>query len=110
MVYLLVVTGDSPFLAAAKTIILIVMLKAADLLSSVPTPRRAELWKPFLGISMLFGVLVYLFGMDIGAPFSWFVEDHVGIDFADAGYWVLAAFIFLKIGEVALTGTLPVQA
>ena len=104
MVYLLVYVGDSPFLSAAKTIVLIVMLKASDLLMSNRTARSRETWKPFLGISLVIGVLVYFFGMDVGKPFSWFVEDYVGINVIDAGYWVLAAFLVLKIGEIVIIG------
>jgi TRAP transporter 4TM/12TM fusion protein len=104
MVYLLVFVADSPFLSAAKTIVLIVMLKASDLLSAVRTRRSDELWKPFLAASILFGVLVYFFGMQVGAPFSWFVEDYVGINIVDAGYWVLALYLVLKIAEIAIYG------
>ena len=104
MVYLLVYVGDSPFLAAAKTIVLIVMLKASDLLMSVRTARTGETWKPFLFVSLVIGVLVYFFGMDVGKPFSWFVEDYVGINIIDAGYWVLVAFLVLKIGEIIVVG------
>lgn len=104
MVYLLVWVGDSPFLSAAKTIVLIVMLKASDLLVAVRTPRSDELWKPFLAVSFVFGVLVYFFGMHIGIPFSWFVEDYVGLNIVDAGYWMIAMFLVLKIGEIVLYG------
>jgi TRAP transporter 4TM/12TM fusion protein len=104
MVYLLVWVGDSPFLSAAKTIVLIVMLKASDLLMAIPTSRSAALWKPFLVISILVGVLVYYFGMTVGAPFSWFVEDYVGINVIDAGFWTLFGFIVLKIAEIAVYG------
>jgi TRAP transporter 4TM/12TM fusion protein len=104
MVYLLVWVGDSPFLAAAKTIVLIVMLKACDLLCAIRTRRSDELWKPFLAVSIVFGILVYVFGIQVGPPFTWFVENYVGINIVDAGYWVLGAFLALKIAEIAVYG------
>ena len=103
MVYLLVI-GDSPFLAAAKTIIVIMMLKAIDLLMSIPTRRSETSWKPYLAISVAFGAFVYFFGMTIGAPFSWFVEDYVGIGISDAAFWGLFVFIVLKVGEIQILG------
>jgi TRAP transporter 4TM/12TM fusion protein len=103
MVFFLVV-GDSPFLAAAKTIVLIIMLKTIDLLDSIPTRVRQETWKYFLPISVLVGVLVYFFGAQIGAPFLWFVEDYVGIQFGDAFFWVVFTFLVLKFGEVMIYG------
>ena len=103
MVFFLVI-GDSPFLAAAKTIVLIIMLKLIDLLSTIPTARSKTSWKPYLAISFVVGVLVYFFGMKIGPPFSWFVEDYVGIGVGDAGYWVVFTFILLKIGEIMILG------
>lgn len=103
MVYLLVI-GDSPFLAAAKTIVVIVMLKAIDLLMSIPTSRSDTSWKLHLAIAVAFGVLVYFFGMAVGPPFSWLVEDFVGIGISDAFFWVLFVFILLKIGEILVLG------
>ena len=103
MVFFLLI-GDSPFLAAAKTILLIMMLKLIDLLVSIPTAKSKTSWKPFLVISIVVGVLVYFFGMKIGAPFSWFVEDYVGIGFGDAAYWVVFSFIVLKIAEIMIYG------
>lgn len=103
MVFFLLI-GDSPFLAAAKTIVLILMLKLIDLLLSIPTVKSKTSWKPYLVISVIVGVLVYFFGMKIGAPFSWFVEDYVGIGFGDAAYWVVFTFIVLKIGEILIYG------
>ncbi|MDA0786334.1 MAG: TRAP transporter fused permease subunit, partial [Proteobacteria bacterium] len=103
MVFFLLI-GDSPFLAAAKTIVLILMLKLIDLLLSIPTVKSKASWKPYLLISVTVGVLVYFFGMKIGAPFSWFVEDYVGIGFGDAAYWVVFTFIVLKIGEILIYG------
>ena len=103
MIFFLVI-GDSAFLAAAKTIVLIIMLKLLDLLLTLRSPVSARSWKPFLVISAVFGLSVYWFGMDVGAPFTWFVEDHVGIGFGDAIYWVLFAFIVLKIGEILTFG------
>ena len=103
MIYLLV-TWDSAFLVAAKTIVLIVMLKLTDLLASIPTRRSQTSWKPYLAISAVAGVLVYFFGLRIGGPFTWFVEDHIGIGSDDAGYWALFTFIVLKTAEIALLG------
>ncbi len=103
MVFFLVI-GDSPFLAAAKTILLIIMLKLLDLLVSIPTVKSKTSWKPYLAISVIAGVLVFFFGMKIGAPFSWFVEDYVGIGFGDAAYWVVFTFIVLKLGEILIYG------
>jgi len=103
MVFFLVI-GDSPFLAAAKTILLILMLKLIDLLMSIPTVKSKTSWKLYSAISVLVGVLVFFFGMKIGAPFSWFVEDYVGIGFGDAAYWVFFTFIVLKLGEIMIYG------
>lgn len=103
MVYLLVV-GDSPFLAAAKTIVLIIMLRYTDLLIAVSTPWSASSWRYFLPASLLVGAFVYFFGMSIGAPFNWFVAEHLGITAGDALFWVVAAFIVLKTGEIAAAG------
>jgi len=103
MVFFLLI-GDSPFLAAAKTIVLILMLKLIDLLLSIPTVKSNTSWKLYSAISVLVGVLVYFFGMKIGAPFSWFVEDYVGIGFGDAAYWVFFTFIVLKLGEIMIYG------
>jgi TRAP transporter 4TM/12TM fusion protein len=103
MVYLLVI-GDSPFLAAAKTIVVIMMLKAIDLLMSIPTSKSSTSWRMYLAISFGFAVLVYFFGMVVGAPFSWFVEDYVGIGIADAFFWLLFVFIILKAVEIQVLG------
>jgi TRAP transporter 4TM/12TM fusion protein len=103
MVYLLIV-GDSPFLAAAKTIVLIVMLRAVDLLIAVRTPWSGTSWKYILAASLAFGVVVFFFGMSIGAPFNWFVAEHIGITAGDALYWVVAAFILLKLAEIVIAG------
>ncbi len=103
MIFFLVI-GDSAFLAAGKTIVLIIMLKLTDLLASIPTARSRTSWKPYLAISVGVGLVVYFFGMQIGAPFKWLVEDHIGIGIGDAGYWVLFSFIVLKLGEIAILG------
>jgi TRAP transporter 4TM/12TM fusion protein len=103
MVYLLII-GDSPFLAAAKTIVLIVMLRAVDLLVVVRTPWSGTSWKYILAASLAFGVFVFFFGMSIGAPFNWFVAEHIGITAGDALYWVVAAFILLKLAEILVAG------
>ena len=107
MVFFLVI-GDSPFLAAAKTIVLIIMLKLIDLLDSIPTARSHSSWKLYLIISFAVGVLVFFFGMRIGPPFSWFVEDYVGIGVGDAGFWVVFTFIVLKIGELLIVGPIDI--
>jgi TRAP transporter 4TM/12TM fusion protein len=104
MVYFLMI-GDSPFLAAGKTIILIVMLRMSDLLIAIRTPWMATSWKYFLGISAAFGVFVYFFGLDIGAPFSWFVGDYRGITIGNALFWTVGAFIVLKLGEILAAGS-----
>ena len=103
MIFFLV-DGDSAFLSAAKTILLIIMLKLTDLLVAIPTARSHTTWKPYLAISAAVGLFVYFFGMDVGPPFSWFVEDHVGIGVGDAGFWVLFAFIVLRLGEIVVLG------
>jgi TRAP-type uncharacterized transport system fused permease subunit len=99
MVYFLVI-GDSPFLAAGKTIALIVMLRIVDLLLAVRTPRSGTSWKYFLSLSLLFGVFVYFFGLDIGPPFTWFAADYRGLTIGGAGFWTIALFIVLKLGEI----------
>lgn len=103
MIFFLVI-GDSAFLAAAKTIILIIMLKLTDLLVVIPTRVSRTSWKSYLTISVLVGAFVYIFGEKIGAPFMWFVYADVGIGIGDAGYWVLFTFIVLKVGEIAYLG------
>ncbi|NQV56157.1 MAG: TRAP transporter fused permease subunit [Rhodospirillales bacterium] len=103
MVFFLV-AGDSAFLAAVKTIILIIMLRAADILMSIRTPSSATSWKPLLAMSLAFGVAVYIFGVKIGAPFVWFIDDYVGVTAGDALFWVVLAFIILKIGEIIAAG------
>ncbi len=103
MVYFLVI-GDSPFLAAAKTIALIVMLKLIDLLDLVPTAISRTSWKVYLPISVAVGVVAYFAGMHIGPPFSWFVDDYVGIGFGDACYWIVFSYILLKLGELIILG------
>ena len=64
MVYYLMI-GDSAFLAAFKTICLIIMLKSADMLNGIRTPWSGRSWRPFLGISFLFGVFAYYFGLRV---------------------------------------------
>jgi TRAP transporter 4TM/12TM fusion protein len=104
MVYLLV-RGDSAFLAAAKTIVLIVLLRAVDLLATVRTPWHANSWKYFIGLSLAFGTFVYVFGVSIGGPFVWFIDTYRGIAPSDCMYWVVLAFIVLKLGEIIAAGT-----
>lgn len=103
MVYLLVI-GDSPLLAAAKTIVLIVLLRTVDLVNAVRTPWSDRSWKFILAIAFAVGVFVYFFGVAIGAPFDWFVSAYRGYTIGDALYWMIAAFIVLKIGEIVVAG------
>lgn len=103
MIFFLV-NGDSAFLSAAKTIVLIIMLKLTDLLAVVPTSVSDKSWKPILGASIVTGVFIYFFGQQIGAPFTWFIVEHIGMGVADAAYWVLFVFIILKIGEIVIFG------
>jgi TRAP transporter 4TM/12TM fusion protein len=103
MVYLLV-RGDSAFLAAAKTIVLVVMLRGVDLLASVRTSRSATSWKYFIVLSLAFGAFVYFFGAKIGGPFMLFIDSYRGISPSDCVYWVVLAFIALKVGEIVIAG------
>jgi len=103
MVYLLVI-GDSPFLAAAKTIVLIAMLRAVDLVNSIKTPWGEVSWKYFLPLSILVGAFVYAFGARIGGPFLWFVASFQGITLGDALNWAIATFILLKVVEILAAG------
>ena len=104
MVYLLV-RGDSAFLAAAKTILLIVMLRAIDLLLATRTKWSVTSWKYFLALSLAFGVFVYFFGIAIGGPFVMFINTYYGISPSDCVYWVAMAFFVLKLGEIVLAGS-----
>lgn len=99
MVYYLVI-GDSAFLAAVKAIFLIVLLKTSDLLMGVQTRWSANTTRPFLVIALLAGVFAYYFGLNAGAPFTWFADTRRGLNLGDALFWMVAAFIALKIGEV----------
>ncbi len=103
MVYLLVV-GDSPLLAAAKTIVLIVMLRTVDLLIAVRTPWSDRSWKIILAAAIAVGAFVYAFALKIGAPFIWFVSENRGYTLGDALFWAIGAYIVLKIGEIVVAG------
>ncbi|MGI9379386.1 MAG: TRAP transporter permease [Methyloligellaceae bacterium] len=103
MVYYLVI-GDSAFLAAVKTISLIIMLKTADLLNEIPTPWSEKLGKPFLAIAIVFGIFAYFFGLTVGAPFSWFADTLRGLNYGDALLWTVAGYIFLKLCEIVIAG------
>ena len=103
MVYYLVI-GDSAFLAAFKTICLIVMLKTCELLSNVNIPTANQTARPFLAVSIAFGVFSYYFGLTVGAPFSWFADTLRGMNWGDALFWTVAAFIVLKLAEIISTG------
>ena len=103
MIFFLVI-GDSAFLAAAKTIVLIVLLKTADLLVSVRTPYSNAIGKHLLGVSLLVGVVVYFLGEKIGGPFIWFVDDFIGVSMGDSLYWSIITFLILKTLEIILAG------
>ncbi len=103
MVYLLVI-GNSPLLAAAKTIVVIVLLRMVDLVNAVRTPWSDRSWKIFLAIAFAVGVFVYAFGLAIGAPFDWFVSEYRGYTLGDALFWVIGAYIALKLGEIVVAG------
>ena len=103
MVYLLV-RGNSAFLAAAKTIVLVVMLRGVDLLASVRTSWSATSWKYFIVLSLAFGAFVYFFGVKIGGPFVLLIDTYRGISPSDCVYWVALAFIVLKVGEILVAG------
>ncbi|MDA1000949.1 MAG: TRAP transporter large permease subunit, partial [bacterium] len=40
------------------------------------------------------------FGLQVGAPFSWFADTHRGINYGDALLWVLAGGVVLKVLEI----------
>jgi TRAP transporter 4TM/12TM fusion protein len=103
MVYYLVI-GDSAFLAAAKTIVLIVMLRAADLLTTVRTPYSGFIGKHLLGASLLVGVFVYFLGESVGGPFIWLVDDFIGLSAGHALFWVMITYLVLKIIEILVAG------
>ncbi len=109
MVYYLFI-GDSAFLAAFKTICLIIMLKSTDMLNEIWTPWSDRTWRPFLGISLLFGVFAYHFGLQVGAPFSWFADTLRGLNMGDAIFWAAAGYLFLKLSEIILAGFLSPTA
>ena len=105
MTYYLVI-GDSPFLAAFKAIVLILLLKISDLLADIHIPWTAYLWRPFLGLSIAFGVYAYYFGMKTGFPFTWVNDPTRGINIADALNWMLLAYCFLKLCALATAAVL----
>ncbi len=106
MVYYLII-GDSPFLAAVKTIFLIVMLKAADLLVGVRTRWSHRTGRLFFAVSVAFGIFAYFFGLEAGAPFTWFADTLRGLNTGDALFWIVAAFLFLKLAEIIAATVLP---
>lgn len=108
MVYYMVI-GDSAFLAAAKTIFLIVMLKASDLLMAVKTRWSGATGRPFLILSVAVGVLSYFYGLKIGAPFTWFADTLRGLTWGDALFWVVAAFIALKLAEIVAASAISIS-
>ncbi len=110
MIYFLVI-GDSAFLAAIKTIILIVMLKFADLLVAIPTSWSHRTNLPFVLLAAAFGLFVYQFGLQIGGPFTFEADLHRGLNFGSAIFWGAGAFIVLKVLEILLAGlTSPAAA
>jgi len=106
MVYYLII-GDSAFLAAVKTVFLIVLLKASDLLATVRTPWSARTGWPFLFMSVAFGAFAYTLGLKVGPPFSWFADNLRGLNLGDALVWMVAAFIALKLGEILFAAMQP---
>ncbi len=104
MVYYLVI-GDSAFLAAFKTICIIIMLKSCELLAALKIPTAHKTARPFLCISILFGVFSYYFGLKVGAPFSWFADTLRGMNWGDALFWTIAGFIILKLGEILIAAS-----
>jgi len=106
MVYYLVI-GDSAFLAAVKTVFLIVLLKTSDLLAAVRTPWSDRTGQPFFALSVAFGVFAYYYGLQLGAPFSWFADTLRGLNWGDAVFWMVAGFIALKLGEILFAGMRP---
>lgn len=106
MVYYLVI-GDSAFLAAVKTIFLIVMLKTADLLMAVRTRWSHRTVRPMFFGSVAFGAFAYVFGLRVGAPFAWFADTLRGLNLGDALFWSVAAFLFLKLGEILAAAAMP---
>ncbi|MCF8476647.1 MAG: TRAP transporter fused permease subunit [Pseudolabrys sp.] len=103
MVYLLVI-GDSPLLAAAKTIVLIALLRLIDLLTAVRTPWSERNWRIYLAIGFAVGTFVYFFGVAIGPPFDWFVSTYRGYTLGDALFWLIGTYVALKIGEILIAG------
>jgi len=108
MVYYLVI-GDSAFLAAVKTICLIVVLKTVDLLMEVKTPWSDKSAKTFLAISLAFGTFSYTLGLKVGAPFAWFADTLRGLNYGDALFWTVACFTLLKVGEIIYAATQPAE-
>jgi len=106
MVYYLVI-GDSAFLAAVKTIFLIVLLKTSDLLNGLRTCWSGSTGRPFLGLSIAIGAIAYFFGLKIGVPFSWFADTLRGLNWGDALFWTVAAYIALKLGEIVAASMQP---
>lgn len=104
MVYFLII-GDSAFLAAVKTIFLIVLLKTSDLLAAVRTPWSKRTGRPFFAMSVAFGLFAYYFGLRVGAPFAWFADTLRGLNWGDAIFWMVAAYIALKLGEILFAAT-----
>jgi TRAP-type uncharacterized transport system fused permease subunit len=103
MIFFLVI-GDSAFLAAAKTIVLIVLIKISDLLLSIRTPYTGVVQKHILGLSLLVGVIVYFMGDQIGGPLIWFIDDFIGVSLGDALYWTIISFMILKTLEILIAG------
>ncbi|OGL58808.1 MAG: hypothetical protein A3J27_11730 [Candidatus Tectomicrobia bacterium RIFCSPLOWO2_12_FULL_69_37] len=101
MVYYLVI-GDSAFLAAFKTICLIVLLKISDLLAYIRTPWSGRLGWSLFSLSILSGLFSYFFGLWVGPPFSWFADTLRGLNLGDALLWTVAAYSVLKLGEILL--------
>ncbi len=103
MVWLLI-AGDSPFLAAAKCIVFIIILRVIDILVAVETPWSQKSWLPYLGLSVLMAAFVYMFGTQVGAPFNWPASDFGRVTLGDSLFWLFGTFIVLKMIEIIFAG------
>lgn len=101
MVFYLMI-GDSAFLAAFKTICLIILIKISDMLRNIRTPWSKQTQRPFLTIAFLFGIFAYFLGLKVGPPFSWFADTLRGLNMGDAFFWLMVAYNLLKLGEILL--------
>ena len=103
MVYFLI-AGDSPFLAALKTIVMIVLLKSINLLVAIRTRESFNQMMYIVFSGMLLGLFSYFYGVQVGPPFTWFVDPYWGMNAGDALLWGLAFIIILQIFGVFSSG------